>query len=159
MHEQSRPSPEDMPPSPVAASPRSEDLLLSEAAQVCRAAAGNDRAESGTQVDPGSQWRREIAALENWAAQKDLFVPHLVPDELDDSRTREHHIFFHPPDPSRIYKITKGSGWGIFPAMLATTRHKPVRYWFEDRPATPLEYFERTLLSNTHLMHELDRDD
>ncbi len=83
----------------------------------------------------------------------------MVPDELDDSRTREHHIFFHPADPSRIYKITKGSGWGVFPASLATTRHKPVRYWFEDRPATPLEYFERTLLSNTHMLHELNRAD
>ena len=78
---------------------------------------------------------------------------------MDDSRTREHHIFFHPAEPSRIYKITKGSGWGVFPASLATTRHKPVRYWFEDRPATPLEYFERTLLSNTHKMHELNRDE
>ena len=148
-----------MPQSPVAASLHSENLLLTEAAEVCRGATGDDRAESGAQADSDSQRRREIAALENWASQKDLFVAHLVPDELDDSRTREHYIFFHPPDPSRIYKITKGSGWGIFPAMLATTRHKPVRYWFEDRPATPLEYFERTLLSNTHLMHELNRDD
>jgi hypothetical protein len=97
--------------------------------------------------------------LETWASQKGLFVASLVPDELDDSRTREHHIFIHPADPSRIYKITKGPGWGVFPASLATTRHKPVRYWFEDRPATPLEYFERTLLSNTHLMHELNREE
>lgn len=34
-----------------------------------------------------------------------------------------------------------------------------MRYWFEDRPATPLEYFQRLLLSNTHLMHELERAD
>ena len=68
-------------------------------------------------------------------------------------------MFRYEPEPYRIYKITKGSGWGVFPASLATTWHKPVRYWFEDRPATPLEYFERTLLSNTHMMHELNRDD
>ncbi|WP_395744043.1 hypothetical protein [Prosthecobacter sp.] len=78
---------------------------------------------------------------------------------MDDPRTREHYIFFSEADPSRIYKITKGPGWGIFPASLASTRHKPVRYWFEDRPATPLEYFERLLISNTHLMHELSRED
>ncbi|MCF7785827.1 MAG: hypothetical protein K9N47_06875 [Prosthecobacter sp.] len=148
-----------MPQSPVAASPPPEDLLLAEAVQVCRGTAGDDRAESGSQADPDSQRRRQIAALEHWASRKGLLIDHLVPDEVDDSRTREHHIFFHPADPSRIYKITKGPGWGIFPASLATTRHKPVRYWFEDRPATPLEYFERTLLSNTHLMHELNRDD
>lgn len=78
---------------------------------------------------------------------------------MGDTGTREHNLFRHESDPSRIYKITKGSGWGVFPASLATTRHKPVRYWFEDRPATPLEYFERTLLSNTHMLHELDRAD
>jgi hypothetical protein len=148
-----------MPQSPDAASLRPEDLLLTEAVQVCRGATGDDRAESGAQADPDSQRCREIAALETWASQKGLFVASLVPDELDDSRTREHHIFIHPADPSRIYKITKGPGWGVFPASLATTRHKPVRYWFEDRPATPLEYFERTLLSNTHLMHELNREE
>ena len=148
-----------MPQSPVAVSPSPENLLLKEAVEVCRGVAGDDRAESGTKADPDSQWRREIAALENWASRKNLFVAHLVPDEVENSRTREHHIFFHPAEPSRIYKITKGSGWGVFPASLATTRHKPVRYWFEDRPGTPLEYFERLLLSNTHMMHELNRDD
>ena len=78
---------------------------------------------------------------------------------MADTGTREHNLFRHETEPFRIYKITKGVGWGVFPASLATTRHKPVRYWFEDRPATPLEYFERTLLSSTHLLHELNRDE
>jgi hypothetical protein len=82
----------------------------------------------------------------------------LVPEHVDDSLTREHLIIPQSHDPSRIYKITKGPGWGIFPASLATTRHKPVRYWFEDRPATPSEYLERLLLSNTRLMHDLDAE-
>ncbi len=119
----------------------------------------NDRAESGTEDPLGSEQHRQVEALVRWADQKYLWVAQLVPTPIADTGTREHNVFLHASDPSRIYKITKGPGWGIFPASLATTRHKPVRYWFEDRPATPLEYFERTLLSNTHLMHELNRDD
>jgi hypothetical protein len=119
----------------------------------------NDRAEFGPENSLGSEQHRQVEALGRWADQKSLWAQQWVPTPIADTGTREHNLFRHAPDPSRIYKITKGSGWGVFPASLASTRHKPVRYWFEDRPATPLEYFERTLLSNTHLMHELNRDD
>ena len=119
----------------------------------------NDRAESGTKNSLGSEQHRQVVALARWADAKRLWVPRLVPTPIADTGTREHNVFRYEPEPYRIYKITKGSGWGVFPASLATTWHKPVRYWFEDRPATPLEYFERTLLSNTHMMHELNRDD
>ena len=148
-----------MPQSPVAVSPSHENLLLSEAVEVCRGAMVNDRAESGTENSLGSEQHRQVVALARWADAKRLWVPRLVPTPIADTGTREHNVFRYEPEPYRIYKITKGSGWGVFPASLATTRHKPVRYWFEDRPATPLEYFERTLLSNTHMMHELNRDD
>ncbi|MBE7496792.1 MAG: hypothetical protein HS117_17760 [Verrucomicrobiaceae bacterium] len=137
---------------------RPEDLLLEEAIAVCRGAVGHGGAESGPKAELDSQRCRETEALTAWADTKDLWVEDLVPSPLADSKTREHHIFRVAEDPSRIYKITKGPGWGIFPASLATTRHKPVRYWFEDRPASPREYFERLLLSNTHLMHDLDRE-
>lgn len=148
-----------MPQSPVAASLRPEDLLLTEAIHVCRGAMDNDRAEFGTQGALDSEQYRQIAALAHWADEKGLWVPDLVPTPIADTSTREHNVFLSEAEPARIFKITKGSGWGIFPASLATTQHKPVRYWFEDRPASPLEYFERLLLSNTHLMHELNQAD
>ena len=119
----------------------------------------NGRAESGPKDSLGSEQHRQVEALVQWANQKGLWVPQLVPTLMADTGTREHNLFRHETEPFRIYKITKGVGWGVFPASLATTRHKPVRYWFEDRPATPLEYFERTLLSSTHLLHELNRDE
>lgn len=148
-----------MPQFPIAVTSRPEDLVLAEAIKVCRGVAGGDRAQSGTQTEPDSQQSREIAAVQSWAAKKNFQADHLVPEELDNSHTREHHLFFHSAEPTRIYKITKGPGWGIFPASLASTRHKEVRYWFEDRPASLLEYFERLLMSNTHLMQELNREE
>ncbi len=116
-------------------------------------------AESGAKNPLGAEQHRQVEALVQWAEDKGLWVQSWVPTPIADTGTREHNLFHREDEPTRIYKITKGPGWGIFPASLATTRHKPVRYWFEDRPATPLEYFERLLLSNTHLMHELNRED
>lgn len=158
-HEQSRTSVEDMPQFPVAASSHPEDDLLREAIHVCRRGADHDRAQSWEETDQGAERRAEITTLDEWAGREDLWAARLLPDQIDDSRTREHRIFIRESESDRIYKITKGPGWGIFPASLATTRHKPVRYWFEDRPASPLEYFQRLLISNTHLMQELDRDE
>lgn len=158
-HEQSRASFEDMPQFPAAASRPPEDDLLREAIDVCARALDDDRAEPGQKDSLGSEQCGQIAALVDWADRKGLWSRDLVPPRIANTATREHDVFHHAADPGRIYKITKGAGWGIFPASLATTRHKPVRYWFEDRPASPLEYFQRLLLSNTHLMHELDRDE
>ena len=137
---------------------RPENLLIEEAIAVCRRASKHDREESGAEADFSAKRDFEITALQAWAEANDLWVPHLVPDQIDDSQTREHLIIPQSHDPTRIYKSTKGPGWGIFPASLATTRHKPVRYWFEDRPGTPSEYLKRLLLSNTCLMHDLDRE-
>ncbi len=148
-----------MPPDNAAASSHPENRLIQEAIDVCRGAMGDGGAQSRPETGQSAQRSREIAALPDWATERQLWVPSIVPFELENSKTREHHVFRVPSDPSRMFKFTKGPGWGIFPALLADSRHKPVRYWFEDRPATPQEYFERLLISNTHLMHDLDREE
>lgn len=94
----------------------------------------NDRAESGAENSLGSEQHRQVAALVRWAEQFFSWMQRFVLTPIPDTGTREPNVFRHAPDPSRIDKITQGSGWGVFPASLASTRHKPVRYWFDVIP-------------------------
>lgn len=119
---------------------------------------GHGGAESGAEVEDSAERDYQIAALSSWATGNQLWVPHLLPDELKDADTREHLLFQRDEDPKRIFKITKGPGFGLFPARLKdVSGRRPVRYWFADRAATPLEYLRRLWLSNLKMKGHLDR--
>jgi hypothetical protein len=138
---------------------RPENLGLAAAIAVCEKALGHGGAESGAEVEDGAKRDHQIAALKDWATENDLWVPHRVPDELKDADTREHLLFHRDEEPDRIFKITKGPGFGVFPARLIhVSGRRPVRYWFADRAATPLEYLRRLWLSNLKMMSHLDRE-
>lgn len=142
-----------------AQSQRPENLRLAAAITVCEEAVGHGGAESRTEVEDSAEQDHQIAALSSWATANQLWVPHLVPDELKDADTREHLLFHRDEEPDRIFKITKGPGFGVFPAGLVNDcGRRPVRYWFADRAATPLEYLRRLWLSNLKMMSHLDRE-
>ncbi len=136
---------------------RPESLGIAAAIAVCEKAVGDGREKSGTETEDGTKRDQQIAALTSWATENNLWLPHFIPDKLRDAGTREHVLFHHDEEPDRIFKITKGPGFGIYPLSLTRAHWRAARYWFTDRPATPLEYFRRLFLSNVELLNHLDR--
>jgi hypothetical protein len=136
---------------------RPENFGFSAAIAICDEAVGHGGTESGAEVEDGAKWNHEIAALTSWATLNDLWVPQLVPREVKDAGTREHLLFYREEEPGRIFKLTKGPGFGVFPASLASGgKRRPVRYWFADRAASPSEYLRRQWLSNLKMMAHLN---
>jgi len=139
---------------------RPETLGFAAAIAVCEEAVGHGGAKSGQEAEDCPEPTLEVAALASWASESDLWVPDLVPDELKDAGTREHLLFHRDEEPDRIFKITKGPGFGVFPAALTKALgSRSVRYWFADRAASPWEYLRRLWLSNLEMMSHLDCDD
>lgn len=138
---------------------RPENVGIAAAIAVCEEAVGHGGAESGSEAEDCPESTLQVAALASWASESDLWVPGLVPDELKDAGTREHFLFHRDEEPDRIFKITKGPGFGVFPAALTNALGiRPVRYWFADRAASPREYLRRLWLSNLEMMSHLGRE-
>lgn len=137
---------------------QSENLRIAEAIAICKSALGQGGAQSGAELEVGAEWNQQLAALTSWATEAALWVHHLVPPELKDAGTREHYLFHRDEEPDRIFKITKGPGFGVFPNVRkGISRKGPVRYWFVDRAASPLEYLQRLWLLNARMLVHLDR--
>lgn len=133
--------------------------ILREAIQVCQSPLDDDRKELGESTEISSQRDRQITLLSDWATEKGLWISQKLPAELKDAGTREHLLFDLEEEPDRIFKITKCPGFGIQPAIRsgAIKRGADIRYWFEDRDATPLEYLQRLLLIDQDLTKHLSR--
>jgi len=88
----------------------------------------------------------QVEELKSWASSCDLWVD---PAELGVFRRgrREHDLFRRSDQLPIVFKITRGTGFGLYPTPLDVVSGM-ISDWFGVLPATPAQYFERLLLGN-----------
>lgn len=88
---------------------------------------------------------REIGVLGEFADQRKLWVD---PKSLGCfHRGRREHDLFGYGTQDRVFKITRGPGYGLFPTPLDVVSGM-ISDWFGVLPATPSQYFQRLFLGN-----------
>lgn len=149
--------PETCPPLGPSGGGNGERSLLQAAITDLSEGLGDRGAESRSQADLDEDRRLEVEFLENWADERGLWFDHRTVSQLRDPNTREHLLFRPAHAGDRIFKLTKGSGFGLYPRCFPKAFYrKNCRYWFEDHAGTPLQYLKRLSLSNSELMSHLD---
>lgn len=134
-----------------------EHSLLDTAITYLSEGLGDRGAESRSQADLDEDRRLEVEFLERWADEEGLWIDAQSVTDLRDPKTREHLLFRPAHAEDRIFKLTKGPGFGLYPRCVPKAFYRQnCRYWFEDHAGTPLQYLKRLSLSNSELMGHLD---
>jgi len=69
----------------------------------------------------------------------------------------EHDLYPAKELERRMWKITKGAGFGRQPYCIEDLASGMISDWFEARPGTPLQYLDRLLLVNDRIFPGMNR--
>ncbi|MEO0414675.1 MAG: hypothetical protein AAF226_06965 [Verrucomicrobiota bacterium] len=119
--------------------------LLQTAATLLGREESADRQEPWTEARFELETRQQLERLTEWAEPLGLFID--LKDYGRLHRGRREHDTIGEGDEDWIFKITRGSGFGLVPSSRNVVSGM-VSDWFAVFPATPAQYFERLLLSN-----------
>jgi hypothetical protein len=99
---------------------------------------------------------QQIAWLREWAEAQHCWIDAGALGKMEPGRM-EHDLFPEVEADRRMWKVTKGVGFGRQPICEENLISGMVSDWFSARPGTPLQYLERLRLVNEALFPDMYR--
>lgn len=92
-----------------------------------------------------------MAWLREWATDQGCWIERKALGRRELGRM-EHDLYPEKELARRMWKITKGAGFGRQPYCVEDLTSGMISDWFEARPGTPLQYLDRLLLVNERII-------
>jgi hypothetical protein len=120
---------------------------FADAEEVIEGSLGDEGTDAWTSVGFTQRRDAEVQVLKDWADSSGLEIPPEATASIEPGRM-EHDLIYIGTPPRQVLKVTKGHRFGFRPWCDPNLVSGMVSDWFVLKPATPLQYLRRMVLTH-----------